>query len=169
MAKMTLKSTVIGASTTLIPAMTFAQEISSEEKFVQDFAILGIWVALPIVIISIIVVAASLEDRRRIKLIEQFVVEGRDIPAELLLTASERKEQAKANAKPQSQRTVDLRRGVWLLCLGLGIALATYLISGSFRIAAWGLIFLFLSGASFINAMFATDKNLTNSGVISQK
>ena len=149
MAKQTRLSFLIGTVICLTPLIAFAQEIDPSAKFFEDLIIICLGISLPVVIVAVFVVADALEDRRRIKLIEKLIGDGQDIPPGLILKTKER-------LTPSEQRLVDLRRGVWFLFLGLGIAIALYLVTGDYKSAVWGLVFVFLSGASFVNAMLLT-------------
>ena len=157
MAKQTRLRVLIGTGICLNPLMAFAQGIDA-----QELTIIGMGVSLPVVIVIVFLIAEALEDRRRFKLIERLIGEGRDIPSALLLKTKEQ-------LTPIEQRLFELRRGVWLLFSGLGIAIALYLMSGDYKSAAWGLVFVFLSGASFVNATFLKAVTPGNEGATSQK
>lgn len=96
-----------------------------------------------IVVIAIVLFFNSRREQRRYDLFARFVDKGQDIPRELL------------PQPPSRQR--EMIRGVWLLCIGLGIGLVLYIATSDWTVAAWSLILLFLSAASFINAaLFST-------------
>jgi len=83
-------------------------------------------------------------ERTRLALIERVLEKGERVPPELLRRTNE--------LAPEAQRRRDLRRGIGLLAWGLGVAVVFYIVSGGqLRAAAWSLIFLFLSAASFLN------------------
>ena len=83
---------------------------------------------------------ASQREKRKQDFLFQFVEKGQQVPQELL------------PPKPSRQR--EIRRGVWLLCLSIGLGLVLYIASGQWVTAAWSLIPLLLAVASFVNAVF---------------
>jgi hypothetical protein len=96
--------------------------------------------ALFVIAISVIALFfGTLREKRRQDLIARFVDKGQEIPRSLLPQL------------PSRQR--ELRRGIWLTSLGLGVGLVLYIASGNLRVAAWCLILLFLGAASFLNAV----------------
>jgi Flp pilus assembly protein TadB len=95
-------------------------------------------------IIFIALQSASRIERNRFELIERLLARGERVPPELLRRHND--------LPPEEQRRRDLRRGIVLLAWGLGVGIVFYIVSGGqLRAAAWSLIFLFLSAASFLN------------------
>ena len=136
---------VLAASLLLMPILApaqealdpFNQELASQAMFAQGV----VAVAGAVMVIAVIWMAlhfATQRERRRQELIAKFLDKEREIPSELLPGA------------PSQQR--ELRRGVWLASSGLGIGVVLFVASGEWRVAAWCLILLFLSAASFLNA-----------------
>ena len=100
---------------------------------------MGGMVGLVIIILAALIFA-SLRERRRQDLLARFAEQGQAIPPEIL---------------PQPPtREREMRRGVWLLSLGLALGLVLYFVTGNLEVAVWSLILLFLGAASFINAAF---------------
>lgn len=142
--------TVGGLLGLLMPALASAQGLSSEHRLAIWIIGLGVLVAVPVVAISLF--AQYLTMKRRADLIEKFLEHGREIPPEVL---------AKPEITPPSSREIvelnrskSMRGAVVLLALALGLALAFYIGSGNPRAAAWGVPFLCLGLASFINAKY---------------
>jgi hypothetical protein len=86
--------------------------------------------------------------RQRLELIERLIGQGHPVPPQLLFGKA-------VPLPPREQQRVDLRRGIALLGWAIGISLLMYFGFGQLRAAAWGLLFLFLSLASFVNAYFS--------------
>jgi hypothetical protein len=91
-----------------------------------------------IAIAAMALLFGTLREKFKRDLLARFVDKGQEIPAALL-------------PRPPS-RERELRRGVWLTSLGLGVGLALFLAGGP-RVAAWCLILLLLGAASFLNAV----------------
>ena len=99
-----------------------------------------------VVVIVAALVFASLRERRKQELLARFADKGQEIPRELLPTP------------PSPHR--EMRRGVWILSLGLGLGLVLFFATNDWAIAAWSLIPLFLGAAAFINAAFFYPKSV---------
>lgn len=93
--------------------------------------------------------------RDRAELIDKLLAAGQPVPPELLKPPSPPgPPPVSVQAEPGANRVRSLRRGVGLLAFGIGIAAVAYFGFDSPRTASWGLLFLALSIASFINAIF---------------
>lgn len=114
----------------------FNEELASQAIFAQGVVMVA-GVVLVIAVIAMALRFASQREQHRQELIARFLDKGQEIPPALL---------------PGPSRQRELRRGVWLAGLGIGIGLVLYIASGDWRVAAWCLILLFLSAASFLNA-----------------
>lgn len=134
------------ATATLTPVLTLAQQTLTNEQgelmMVEMDDPFGPAPAVAAIGFFAAIIAAMFfafqRERRRQDFLLRFVEKEQPIPAELL--------------PPQPSRVRELRRGVWLLCLGLGLGLLLYILSEEWTYAAWSLILLFLALASFINA-----------------
>ncbi|HUF72492.1 MAG TPA: DUF6249 domain-containing protein [Gammaproteobacteria bacterium] len=118
---------------------TYEQFLLASAQMENPFA--GQAYALMIGLIVIIVAAmyfASQREKRKQDLFVQFLDKGQSIPQEIL--------------PPMPSRQRELRRGVWLLFLGIGLGLVLYISSREWGNAAWSLILLFPAAASFVNA-----------------
>ena len=133
------------------------------EKYYNTLAFISFAITVLVVfaIIALIFFARARREKRRHELIGQYLEKGREVPRELL--------SGKITGAVLSPgqwaaliRWRDLRRGTWLLCLGLGIGLAVYLWSGNMKYTVWCLIILFLSAAFYINALFFSGKSDSN-------
>jgi hypothetical protein len=82
------------------------------------------------------------QERERLLAIERLLEKGHEVPRALLKPHE---------IPPEVRRRIDLHHAIMLLCLGLGGGLALWLVTDQWRIAAWALIFLFLSAGKFIN------------------
>jgi hypothetical protein len=101
------------------------------------------WFAGMLVVVAVIFMAmryANERDKHRQELIARFIDKGQEIPTFLL-------------PLPPSPRR-ELRRGVLLAGLGLGLGAVLYIVSSDWRVAAWSLIPLCLAAASLVNAAF---------------
>lgn len=136
------KLALIG-SLLFVPTLAFAQDALdplNEELAAQAMFQQGVGgVVLLIAVIGMALLFANQREKRRQELIARFLDKGQEIPPVLL-------------PGPSQQR--EMRRGVWLASLGIGLGLVLYIASGDWRVAAWCLILLFLSVASFLNAAF---------------
>lgn len=141
------KFTLAGAAL-FTPILVLAQQnptvLTPGELTALDSNLFG---QLPLVMmigLFVVIVAAiyfaSQRDRRKQEFLARFVDKEQAIPQELL------------PAPPSRHR--ELRRGTWLLSLGLGVGLVLYIATSDWHAAAWSLILLFLAAASFINAKF---------------
>ena len=93
--------------------------------------------------------------RERTELIDKLLAAGQPVPPELLTPPSPPgPPPLPAHQQLALNRMRSLRRGVGLLALGAGIAAVAYFGFDSPRMASWGLLFLALSIASFVNARF---------------
>jgi hypothetical protein len=129
----------LAAGFLLTPLPALAQMVHPEESLSERVSDHAPGFALCIIALAVIgVVYVALRDKFRRDLFVRFIDKGQEVPAALL------------PAPPSRLR--ELRRGVWLTCLGLGIGVVLYIMSGSLRVAAWSLIPLFLGAASFLNA-----------------
>ena len=93
-------------------------------------------------IIAVTLHFAHKQDRSRLQTIERLIEKGQPVPRALLVPHE---------VAPEVRRRIDLQHAILLLCLGLGGGLALWLVTGQWRMAAWSLIFLFLSVGKFIN------------------
>jgi hypothetical protein len=100
-------------------------------------------------VLAVVFALVARATKARHETIRLLIEKGQELPPELL-----------APHRPPAPRSLTLEEfrgyaigwGVTWTCLGLGIGLASYLSSGNWRSAAWGLIFVFLGIGSFINA-----------------
>lgn len=143
MSTKTRRRLLVGAGLLLTPMLAFAQTGPQEiPPLVFVFAAMGMLFVLGVVGVTLHFTTRS--DRERLGLIERLIDKGQRVPPELFV---------RINDLPlEVKRQKDFRRGVTLLCWGLGVGLTLYFAYGlQPRAAAWGLIFLFLSGANFLN------------------
>jgi hypothetical protein len=138
MTRPTMAHPFIGGSLLWAPALALGQP--AQPDFWVELAISS----APGIVIFVIFVAViallfgTLRAKFKRDLFARFVDKGQEIPAALL-------------PRPPSRQR-ELRRGVWLTSLGLGVGLVLG-IAGGPRVAAWCLILLFLGAASFLNAV----------------
>lgn len=93
--------------------------------------------------------------RERAELIDKLLAAGQPVPPELLTPPSPpAPPPLPAKQLAALNRMRSMRRGVGLLALGAGVAAVAYFGFDSPRAASWGLLFLALSIASFVNAGF---------------
>lgn len=146
-----LKNLAIIAGGAFAPILALAQDTLDDEamaQFMRDSALMGDPFAAQtyagtigfVVIIVAAMLFAYAREKRRQELLARFLEKEQEIPATLL------------PAPPSRQR--EIRRGIWLSSLGLGLGLVLYIASGEWVTAAWSLILIFLAAASFINAAF---------------
>jgi len=136
-------SLIAGAGLLLTPMLALADDLKHEIP-AQVAVIAGLGMLMVLGIITIVFHYGSRVDRARLDLIERLLAKGQRVPTELLRRAYE--------LPPDEQRRRDFRRGIVLLGWALGVGLVFYILShGQLRAAAWSLIFLFLSAASFLN------------------
>jgi len=125
---------LLAGSLLLAPALAFAQP-----EWVADVRETAAFAAVFVIVVAVIALPFGiLREKFRRDLLARFVDKGQEIPAALL-------------PRPPS-RERELRRGVWLTSLGLGVGLVLFMAGGP-RVAAWCLILLFLGAASFLNAV----------------
>jgi hypothetical protein len=130
-----LERVLLAGGLVLTPALACAQP-----EWVEEARNDAAGTALFIIAIALIAaVFGALRERRKHDLIVRFLDKGQEIPPSLL------------PRPPSMQREV--RRGIWLSSLGLGVGLALYVTTGSWRVSAWCLIPLLLGAASFLNAV----------------
>ncbi len=139
----------VGAEALLLPALALAQDpiAPAAQQMGMAIAIAGM-ICGTIFVLGVLGLSffyATRRDRDRHELIERLVEKGQPVPRELF-------GKAPLPLPPHEQQRVDFRRGVVLLGWGCGIALLMYFGLGILRAAAWGLLFLCLSVASFVNA-----------------
>lgn len=134
----------LAAAGALMPILAGAQEALSTGEL-QIIEMDNPFGSAPIVravgLFAIIIAAmyfASQREKRRQEFLARFVEKEKAIPRQLL--------------PPQPSRERELRRGGWLLSLGLSFGLVLYIVTEDWVNAAWSLILLFLAAASFINA-----------------
>ena len=143
------------AGSLLLPLMAAAQPVSEEAN--NEFVIglmsifVGWGVVLVICIVGLSLFAPVFAQRKQHQLIEKFLESGQEIPQELLGKPETPKP---VQLAPAQLRARSMRRGVVLLALGIGIGAVAFAGSGEPRAAAWGLLFLGLAVASFVNARF---------------
>jgi hypothetical protein len=125
---------LLASSLLLAPALALAQP---EWVQVAQEAAAGTAVFV-IILAALVMVFGTIHAKFKRDLFARFVDKGQEIPAALL-------------PRPPSRQR-ELRRGIWLTSLGLGVGFALFLAGGP-RAAAWCLILLFLAAASFLNAV----------------
>lgn len=139
----TLKLALAG-NLLFVPILTLAQEGPSlGDGFSEmEYGLSGPTAGMIslIVIVGMALFFAMQREKRRQDLVARFLDNGREIPPGVL--------------PPTPSRQRELRRGVWLASLGIGIGLVLFIATSDWRVAAWCLILLFLSAASFLNAAF---------------
>jgi len=132
-----------GTGLLLTPMLALAQSpVDDIPGHVFVFAGMGMLFVLGIVAISLYF--GTRIDRARLDAIERLLAQGQRVPPEMF--------QRTVEPPPEIRRRRDFRRGVVLLGWALGVGGVFYILSGGqLRAAAWSLIFLFLSAASFLN------------------
>jgi uncharacterized protein DUF6249 len=136
-------SLTAGVGLLLTPMLALAQGHDGEIP-AHVVALAGMGMLMVLGIITIVFYFTSRVERARFDLIERLIARGERVPSDLFKRPNE--------VPPEEQRRRDFRRGIVLLAWGLGIGVVFYILShGQLRAAAWSLIFLFLSGASFLN------------------
>jgi hypothetical protein len=114
-----------------------------------NFAVVLPAMLLGLAVLVVVFVLVGRNNKARHETIKLMIEKGQEVPPEFF-----------APHRPTVSRSLTLEEfrgyaigwGVTWTCLGLGIGLASYLSSGNWRSAAWGLIFVFLGLGSFINA-----------------
>lgn len=133
--------TAAGLSLAAIPALAqdAAETTGVTNPFPESIVALPLaGMAFILIVIALALYFANQREKRRQELLSRFVEHGQEIPIALL------------PLPPSRQR--ELSRGVWLLAWGIGVGAALYFSSGEWGNAAWALILLLLSAASFVNA-----------------
>jgi hypothetical protein len=100
-------------------------------------------------VLAVVFALVARATKARYETMKLLIEKGQELPPELV-----------APHRPPMPRNMELWEyrgyaigwGNTFTCLGLGISLASYLSSGDWRAAAWGLVFVFLGIGSFINA-----------------
>jgi hypothetical protein len=139
MIRPTARGLLLAGSLLLTPVLAFAQQpewLEEARKDAAGAALFIIAIAVPAMIT--VMIYGVFRQKRRHDLFARFIDKGQEIPLALL------------PARPSRHR--DLRRGVWLAGLGIGVGLVLYIATGNLRVAAWCLILLLLGAASFVNA-----------------
>lgn len=153
-----LAKTTLLAVTIFLPVLAFAQE--DPNKWLKDLATISIWPLAPIIMLAMVCVTDIIKERRRSKLIEKFINSGQEIPPELLIQfKTDNKFQSKNTKSPEQEFRQDMGYGIGFLCFGLGLGLTLSLIFEP-KTGLWGLIFIFISLACFLNAIFISGKAL---------
>jgi hypothetical protein len=140
----------IGTSV-LLPALALAQDPSHAAEYGVPIVITGMagGIIFVLAIIAMSFAIAVRQNKQRLEVIERLIDKGQPVPRELF-------GKAPLPLPAHIQQRVDLRRGIALLGWAIGIALLMYFGFGQLRAAAWGLLFLFLSVASFVNAYLSS-------------
>jgi hypothetical protein len=148
---------ILGAGLSAAPLLAQAQPESPNAPLVGLTLGVSALFVLGIIAIALLGPQWMLRNamRDRAELIEKLLAAGQPVPPELLTppvppTAAP----LPAHEQFAVNRLRSLRRGVGLLAVGAGIAAVAYFGFDSPRMASWGLLFLALSIASFINAIF---------------
>jgi len=143
MALKTRHSVMVGAGLLFTPMLALAQ--TQHEGIPPHVVVLGaIGMLFTLGVIAVVFHFIGRVERARLDVIERLLAQDKRVPPELF---------NRTNELPLDvRRRRDFRRGITLLAWGLGIGLVFFILShGQWRAAAWSLIFLFLSGASFLN------------------
>ena len=143
MTRRTQRSLLVATTILCTPMITLAQEDIPDNA--MYLALGGMALALGIVAVTLFF--AFKDKRHKLEIVERLIQRGEKIPPEL-----------SPRPVPVFTRRRDIRRGIWLLCWGVGIGLGGYISSGQLRSAAWGLLFFILSAGSFVNALFFSGK-----------
>lgn len=138
---------------------TQPEKKKGSEVYFAMFVLFPLVLGVVAIIITFFLIHARKEKRRH-ELISKFIEKGQEVPRELLLG-----KYSEASISPEQWpvfiKLRDLRRGTWLFCLGLGLGMTLYLLF-DFKVAVLCLIFLFLSGACYINAIFFSGRSDNN-------
>jgi len=132
-----------GALALLTPVLAMAQT-DAVARAPAHWVVLAAVIPGVLFVLAIIAVSfhfAHRQERERLLAIERLVEKGLPVPREL---------SGRHALPPSARRRTDLHHAVTLLCLGLGVGLALWLVTGNWRLAAWALVFLFLSAGKFI-------------------
>ena len=79
-------------------------------------------------VVAIVHYFAVRAQRQQLELIERYIEKGQEVPHELLAKAVTMTPEKRAISRQR-----DMRRSIWLLCWGLGIALLGYITTGQLR------------------------------------
>lgn len=135
----------------LLPGLALAQDPYAASAHEMSIVIAGMTggIIFVLAIIAMSFAIAVRQNKQRLDVIERLLEKGQPVPRELF-------GKTPLPLPPHVQQRVDLRRGIVLLGWAIGIALLMYFGFGQLRAAAWGLLFLFLSVASFVNAYLSS-------------
>ena len=151
-----IRLTIVAASLLAAPLLAQAQPQPPNTPLVG--LILGICALFVLGIIAIALLGPQWmvrnAMRERSELVDKLLAAGQPVPPELLTPPAP----PAPPRKPVLSARQRLRRGVGLLAFGVGIAAVAYFGFDSLRMASWGLLFLALSIASFVNAKFFSDE-----------
>jgi hypothetical protein len=128
-----------------VPMLAMAHTPAALPQSPTHWIVLGSVVLGCLFVLGIIAISLSFahkQDRERLHTIARMVEKGQQVPRALL---------APHEVAPEIRRRIDLQHAILLLCLGLGGGLTLWLVTYQWRMAAWSLIFLFLSAGKFIN------------------
>ncbi|MBX5460795.1 MAG: hypothetical protein IRZ28_06840 [Steroidobacteraceae bacterium] len=131
-----------GALALLAPVLAMAQA-DAVARAPAHWMMLAAVIPAMLFVLGVIAVSfhfAHRQERERLLTIQRLVEKGLPVPHEL----------SGRRLPPTAQRRNDLHHAITLLCLGLGLGLALWLVTGHWRLAAWALIFLFLSAGKFV-------------------
>jgi hypothetical protein len=126
------------------PTLAMAQAAALPQP-ANNWVVLAAVVPGCLFVLGIIAIALNFSykhERERLLAIERLLEKGHEVPRALLRPPEIPRE---------VHRRIDLHQAIMLLCLGLGGGSALWLVTNQWRIAAWALIFLFLSAGKFIN------------------
>lgn len=148
---------VVAATLFAVPLFALAQPTSPSTPLTGMIVGISMLFVLGIIAIALLGPAWMMRHamRERAQLIDKLLAAGQTVPPELLMPPSA----PSPPPLPTHQRRAlnrmrSLRHGVALLAFAAGIAAVAYFGFDSPRMASWGLLFLALSIASFINARF---------------
>lgn len=170
----TLPRLTAAAGALLMPLLALAEDTISEgvtqighpppmsEGALVTIVGLGLLFVLGIIAIALIGPQLALRGalRQRMELIDKLLAAGQPVPPELLTNAPPPGAPPPPGAQlPTDEQAVvnrarSLRRGVALLGWGVGLSAVSWFGFDSPHAASWGLLFLALSVASFINARY---------------
>jgi hypothetical protein len=106
----------------------------------------GFGMLMTLGIIAIVMFTNARAVRNRLALVEKLVSDGKPVPRELLIHEPQRLTLAE-------ERRRDIRRGIALLCWGIGVSVVFYVVSrDNSRAAAWGLLLIAPALGNFLQA-----------------